>query len=62
MSNKSINGVELIMVTYGVVIWAMVGAFFFGCSVGMLINEGLNRIKDKIETRKEDKNDEREKM
>lgn len=46
------------MVSTGVWILSIVSAFFFGCSVGMLINEGLNRIKDKIETRKEEKKDE----
>ena len=48
------------MVTYGVLIWSMVALFLFGCSVGMLTNEGLNRIKDKIETKREDKKDERD--
>ena len=48
------------MVTRGVLTLYMLSAFLFGCSVGMLINEGLNRIKDKIEIRKEDKSDDRE--
>lgn len=50
------------MVTYGVLIWSTATVFFLGCSVGMLINEGLYTIKEKIETRKEADSDEREKM
>ena len=57
MSNKSINGVELVMVTYGVLIWSIVGAVMFGASLGLLTSSLMIVAKDKIETRKEDKSE-----
>lgn len=60
MPNKQINGDKLVMVTYGVLIWSIVGAVFFGASLGLLTSSLMIVAKDKIETRKEDKSDERE--
>lgn len=48
------------MVTYGVLIWSIVGAVMFGASLGLLASSLMIVAKDKIEVRKEDKKDERE--
>ena len=45
------------MVPRGVLTLYALSVFLFGCSAGMLINEGLYMLKDKIEKRKEDKSE-----
>ena len=50
------------MVTYGVLIWAIIGAFMLGGSFGLALSSLMVMAKDKIEVRKEGKNDDREKM
>lgn len=50
------------MVTYGVLIWSIIASGLIGGTVGMLVMALMNVAKDRIEVRKEDKSDEREKM
>ena len=50
------------MVTYGVLIWLLIGAFFFGSTFGLFIVSLMVVAKDKIEVRKEEKSDERDEV